>query len=299
MKKINIDKTENATFCNTLSTELNLAKNTAYVPMFKLAFDAFINEIGSDYVIRDKTLQVLNNYKFHQNPLKENEYKKVIEKKDNELNIEVSFNKDLPFEDPSKISEEPLIFEGEKLCHFKPRLLPDLLYYKNEDDFAISLIPKDESQEIIMLKSPFSSNSSFEDTFQTLQQYKGLKSVDFNAEIKIPIIELDWSTNHPEIEKRRLEKSPLDYWDLTKVEEGLNFSLTNTGAKVKAYHKLEGKWNCVVPENPHQTIFDKPFMIFLKKEDATTPYFAAYIADPTFLRKFDLNDIIEENNKLF
>lgn len=299
MKKINIDKTENATFCNTLSTELNLAKNTAYVPMFKLAFDAFIDEIGSDYVIRDKTLQVLNNYKFHQNPLKENEYKKVIEKKDNELNIEVSFNKDLPFEDPSKISEEPLIFEGEKVCHFKPRLLPGLLYYKNEDDFAISLIPKDESQEIIMVKSPFSSNTSFEDTFQTLQQHKGFKSVDFNAEVKIPIIDLDWSTNHPEIEKRRLEKSPLDYWDITKIEEGLNFSLTNTGAKVKAYLKLEGKWNCVVPENPHQIIFDKPFMIFLKKEDTATPYFAAYIADPTFLRKFDLNDIIEENNKLF
>ena len=298
MKKVNIDNIENATFCNTLATELNLTKNTVFNPTFKIAFDSFINEIGAEYELKDKVLQDIKNYSFYENVLTENEYTKVIEKNNRELRIEVSFNKELPFQKPSRISEEPLIFEGEKLCHFKPRILPNLLYYKNEDDFAISLIPCDESQEIIMVKSPFPPNTSFDDIFHTLQQNKRQKSVDFNAEIKIPIIELDWTTNHPEIENRILEKSPFDFWHIIEIDEGLNFSLTNTGAKLEAYHKLEGVWNCVVPEQPHKIIFDKPFMIFLKKEGISTPYFAAYIADPTFLRPFDLAEIKKENKTI-
>lgn len=299
MENIKTEKTKTASFCNTLSTELNLAKNSAYTPTFKLAFDIFINEIGADYIIKDKNLQQLNSYRFTEAPLKEDEYQKEINKKGKELKVNVSFNKELPFEIPSKISESSLIFEGSKICNFKPRRRPELIYYKNKDDFAISLIPADETQEIILTKSSFPPKATFESVFQAVNQNATSTSLDFNAEIKIPIIELDWSTEHPEIKNRKLEKSNRDYWNITEVKEDLKFNLTNSGAKVQAYHKLEGQWNCVVPEKPHQIIFDKPFMIFLKKQDASTPYLAAYIADSTFLREFDLTDIKKENNSLF
>ncbi len=298
MKTLNIDKTKTATLCGTLNDKIDLPKNTGYTPTFKLAFDAFIDEIGTDYVIRDKSLQSLNSYTFREIPLNEDEYEKNIKKKDNELKVKVSFQKELPFENPSRISEEPFIFDGKELCHFKPRRRPELLYYKNSDDFAISLTPNDETQEIVLMKSPFPSETSFGDIFQTLQENKESSSLDLNAEIKIPLIELDWLTNHPEIKNRKLEKSAIDFWKITEVEEGLSFSLTNTGAKVKSYLALEGAWNCVIPEKPHQIIFDKPFVVFLKKEDISTPYFAAYIADATFLRAFDLEEVKKENKAI-
>jgi len=146
-----------------------------------------------------------------------------------------------------------------------------------------------------MIKSPFSSDVTFEELFQSIKEPNYECSLDFNATIKIPIIELDWSTKHPEIEHRRLKKSPSDFWDIAEIKEELKFSLTNTGAKVKSGIDISGMWNCVMPENPQQIIFDKPFVVFLKKEGFSTPYFAVYIADATFLRAFDLAEIEKEN----
>ena len=64
---------------------------------------------------------------------------------------------------------------------------------------------------------------------------------------------------------------------------------------MKSGIEISGMWNCVMPENPQQIIFDKPFVVFLKKEGFSTPYFAVYIADATFLRAFDLEAIEKEN----
>jgi hypothetical protein len=299
MEKLNIDTNKSATLCGTLNDKIDLSQNTAYTPTFKIAIDAFLSEIGPGYSIEDTTLQNLSEYMFKEMPLREDEYKKEIEKEGNKLKVTVSFEKDLPFERPSRISEEPFMFGDKELCHFKPRKRPDLLYYNDKDDFAISLSPKDESQEIIMIKSPFSSGVSFEELFQSIKEPNYECSLDFNATIKIPIIEFDWSTKHPEIEHRTLQKSPSDFWDIAEIKEELKFSLTNTGAKVKSGIAISGMWNCVLPENPQQIIFDKPFVVFLKKVGVSSPYFAAYIADATFLRSFDLEGVNKENEALY
>jgi hypothetical protein len=299
MSSLKIDGVANTALNGTLSAKIDGAKNTLYTPTFKVAFDDLTQLIGSDYKVNDPHLLKLKEYTFQQPPLEEHEYTKEINRSGNNVTLKVEFKKDLPFLSPAFISTEPLSFNGKDLCCFRPDSPISLIYYKNEDDFAISITPKDETQEIIMCKRPFEDGDSLESLFSYLTGSHEYISLDINAKIKIPLIEVDWTSNHSEIKNRTLAKTPADYFEITDIQEQLKFSLTNIGAKVESVVGLAGKYNYVFPDNPQEIIFDKPFFVFLRKENYLSPYFAGYFADSSFLKPFDLTEINKENEQVY
>jgi hypothetical protein len=234
MNSLKIDGVANAALNGTLSEKIDGAKNTLHTPTFKVAFDDLTQLIGSDYKVNDPHLLKLKEYTFQQPPLEEHEYTKEINRSGNNVTLKVEFKKDLPFLSPAFISTEPLSFNGKDLCWFRPDSPISLIYYKNEDDFAISITPKDETQEIIMCKRPFEEGDSLESLFSYLTGSHEYVSLDMNAKIKIPLIEVDWTSNHSEIKNRTLAKTPADYFEITEIQEQLKFSLTNIGAKVES-----------------------------------------------------------------
>jgi hypothetical protein len=291
-------------FCaisNSFNDGINYNITTAYSPIFKIAVDYLSEKVeenyGSGYHFQDDVLLGLANQKLGDSVIDENDCSKEVKFDGEGLDLELNFSKDLPFAKPYYISEEPFTFGDSKLCHFRPEKL-SLMHYADENDFAIELLPENTNHEIIMIKKPFNDSESFADIFENYQKQMVKVQLDFNASVKIPIIELDWKSNHPEIKNRIIVKSDSDFIEIKSINEEVKFCLSNIGAKVEVTVSFATKWSMAFPKNPQKIIFDKPFVVFLKKKDAEQPYFAGYFLDATYLKKFNLSEVQKENEKV-
>lgn len=101
----------------------------------------------------------MNLSKSYKDVLTEDEYETSVEVEGFRIKAKAFFNKSLPFFVPFKKDEKPLQFLNDKVISFGfsgYHNSAEILYYKNDDDFAIKLFPQDAQHEIILLKIPHS-----------------------------------------------------------------------------------------------------------------------------------------------
>jgi hypothetical protein len=67
---------------------------------------------------------------------------------------------------------------------------------------------------------------------------------------------------------------------IQKAEETIEFRLNRSGAELKAHS------NIAVSAGPLDFVFDKPFLIYMKKRGAERPYFAAWIGNEELLTRW-------------
>jgi len=185
-----------------------------------------------------------------------------------------------------------LVFSKNKLCSFSPdKKDVELLHYNNDNDFSIALTPKDKSQQIIMVKSKFQTDTTFHNLYESLiRSSEELSAID---RIEIPIIDVDIFTEYEEITNRQasFDSNPIN---LNSIKENLCFKLNNKGAIIKSEIEISGKYNCVFNE-PKKLLFNDSFVIFLKQEKSNLPYFAALFNDTRFLKEHSKSFISEAN----
>ncbi len=112
-----------------------------------------------------------------------------------------------------------------------------------------------------------------------------------NDDLRIPVLKLDNTTDFvPLLKSRRYFKDEGLPWILFKAEQRLKFELTEKGAKLRVEVEM-GMDPFGEPQQLPQIIprffhYDRPFFVFLWRDQAEWPYFGAWIGDSSALEEF-------------
>lgn len=283
---------EKTDFVPTLESSFSTENNIIYGATFPIAWNEIKNIIGTP--LRDftsKELEELNITKSFINVLNEDEYETSIEVNGNEIRATAFFRKSLPFEEPLTKFSESLKFGKLKVesfgfwgrCRFAR-----INYYNDENNFSISLFPENKEHEIILIMTQKVKNklSNFTEYLKILNKEKN-KNVYFNDDdkVEIPIIEFNLEKKYSQIIGSTFRSGIIEF-QVTEAYQRNVFVLNENGAEIES----EAEFGIKAIEEfekpkPKMMIFNKPFVVLLKRKEAGNPYFGVYIANDELMKK--------------
>lgn len=90
---------------------------------------------------------------------------------------------------------------------------------------------------------------------------------------------LSWRIDHrfAELENKPVKNAPLTGMPIVEAAQSIDFRLDRSGAELASEAKV------YVAPVPHHYLFDRPFLVYLKKRGADLPFFVAWIDNPELL----------------
>lgn len=288
----NVNEFVKTDFVPTLESSFNTKNNIIYGATIPFAWNEIKKEIGTPLNnFTSKELEKLNATKSFLNVLKEDEYETSVEVDGNEIRAKAYFRKSLPFEEPLTKFEESLKFGNSKVESFGfwgSCSYARINYFNNENDFSISLFPKNKEHEIILIMNQKVKNASsdFTEYLKILSQQKS-RNVYFNDDdkVEIPIIEFNLEKTFGQFLGSKF-RSEITEFKVTEAYQRNAFILNENGAEVESEVEFATEEAVEFEKpKPKMMIFNKPFVVFLKRKDAENPYFGVYIANDELLIK--------------
>ncbi len=293
-------------FIPTLEHRISNGKNAVYCATLLLAWDKIRKQINSPLTISDKyfDLKLLNQSTSFENVLDSNEYKVTGKLVGNLISALAELNKSLPFELKLQSIKNRLTFDGQKVSSFgiysydnyQQLEIVKIIYYKNDNNFIIALLPKDDEHEIILFKTDqrFKSIADMTKEIDRLTEIgkteKGNEKINwkyfYNKEdvVIIPKFNFNIETNYSSLEGNDF-KSTKQSFQVVQAWQRTAFILDDKGAEIESEAKMavKGMEESMRKEyekpKPKKMIFDKPFLILLKRTDAKNPYFGLWITN--------------------
>jgi hypothetical protein len=106
--------------------------------------------------------------------------------------------------------------------------------------------------------------------------------------LAIPVLTLNVRRNYGEILGRHILNPELTGLWIDRAAEVIRFRLDETGAHLEAEAEIVGENGHSEPvpvPGPRRFVFDRPFLLLLQERDASTPYFAAWIANTELMER--------------
>lgn len=289
----NVTELKNTDFVPTLESSFEIKNNIIYAASIPFAWNEIRDKIGTTLTDFSNTqLEEINNTKSHTNVLHENEYETSVEVDGIEIRATAYFRKSLPFKEPLVKFDKPLTFissEVESFGFFGSCGFAKINYFTNENEFSISLFPKNKEHEIILIMDKGKKND-FKDYFQNYNQQKELQKkqrVYFNDDdkVEIPIIEFNLEKSFDKIIGSSFKANDTKYIMLEAYQRNA-FILNENGAEVESIVEMAVEAKEEAEKfKPKMMIFNKPFVVLLKRKDAENPYFGVYIANDELLKR--------------
>jgi len=189
--------------------------------------------------------------------------------------------KELSFQSPFQRMPSGLTFAGRQVQHFGIKQLsrsqPDQVKaagqvsvydYRSEDDFIIELKTRSPSDRVILAK--IMPEPTLAETIQAVQQRMtrsrpaGMRA---SSHLFIPVVDFDLCRRYIELEQAGI------------ALQQIAFKLNETGVVVQSEASS-------VRNGYQHLIFDKPFLIMLRKTQARNPYFVLWVANAELLVPF-------------
>ncbi len=307
VKKISeYPKTE---FLPTLENTISKDKNAVYCVTLLYAWEEVRKIIKLPLQINNKEntqdLVLLHNSTSFRNVLNTDEYSSSVEIKKadkdfpfDRIKAKAEFDKSLPFEFDLNSFDNKLTFDGIKVASFgsfgagkDAYKTIKILYYKNDNEFVIKLLPKDQQHEIILFKT----KKQFENLAQMnveLIKKKSLGQKESKQEKKmwkyylqdedeviIPKFNFNIETNYQNIEGNQIQTSENRYV-IQEAYQRTAFILDEKGAKIESEAEISVTTDAMeeigeLPK-PKKMHFDKPFFTLLKKVNSENLYFVLF-----------------------
>jgi serine protease inhibitor len=215
------------------------------------------------------------------------------------------FNKTLPF--PSKLQklDEPISFNKTNVSAFgikyydeEAAKFTEILYYKDDDHFALKLMPKDNEHQIILAKGTgnvanlATAIKQTNDLINIANNEKKLPKTAWKYNLNdidifsIPIIKFNIEKNYSEIEGQTFTTNGKRH-HVEEAYQRTGFMLDENGAVVEsqAYTTTDSIASEPMKIQPKRMIFDKPFLIIIKRTKKDNPYFVMYVQNTELLTK--------------
>lgn len=302
--KRDLSEYEKTDFAPTLESPIVKGQNSVYCSTLLLAWDRVRTELNGGFIVDsiDHDLFLFNKSRSYLKSLTKDEYTSKVHIHDLKIKVEVFFSKTLPFVEDFEDQGNALTFENNNVKSFGGhgvKMLYEILYYKNDSDFVIKLLTKDQSNELILYKSDMVFHT-MTDAIQSanLKIQQGIKdriddrfcgNYSFNKDDKLLIPKLDFNieTNYPKMENKVVYNNN-EEWIVENIYQRTAFKLNEKGAKVESEAKVEMCCTTVVGKvasKPKNLIFDKPFFVILRKSTSENPYFAMWICNDELMIK--------------
>lgn len=304
----NLSEYKKSIFLPTLENKLSPDKNSIYCATLLYAWDELRKEIRPPFQIEKelKDLTLLNNSQSFVDALNKGDYKSNVTADGNKIKVNVEFSKSLPFEIKLEDLDKSLTFKKEKVFCFgiygsdsDQSKIVEILYYKNDNEFLISLTPKDHAHKIILLKTNEKFKSMAKilskiDNYINLGNYeirtrKAEWKYTFNEgdNVIIPKIKFNIKTNYQTLEGKTFYSNQQSYL-IKEAMQRTAFTLDEYGAQIESESgiiALSAKEKEEERPQPKHLIFDKPFFIMLKKTHSKNPYFAMWVVNSELMIK--------------
>lgn len=156
----------------------------------------------------------------------------------------------------------------------------EVLYYTNENDFAVVLYTK-QGDNIMLVRNP--EGNTFEEIYANANEKasndSGSKSFGEKDTLSVPNINLDVMKRYSELENKPFNNKDNEPVFISQAYQTVKMTLDNKGGSVKSEaglftQKYAGKINT----NPRNFDFNDKFAIFLLN-DSNNAYFAANVED--------------------
>jgi hypothetical protein len=299
---------KNTQFIPTLEHKISNDKNSVYCATLLFAWDEIRKQINSPLTISNEyfDLKLLNKSTSFENVLKSNEYN-VSGKVDGDLiTARAEFNKSLPFELKLQSFKNKLTFDGQKVSSFgiygyddyEQLKIVQIVYYKNDNNFIIKLLPKDKEHEIILFKTDQSFISIGDMTKEIDKLTQIGKTEKKNEKINwkyfyseediviIPMFNFNIETNYSTLQGNKFNTDEQEF-QIERAWQRTAFILDESGAEIESEAEIAFTEEEVEEEHekPKKMIFDKPFLILLKRTDSKNPYFGLWTTNTELMTK--------------
>ena len=300
---------EGTEFIPTLEHKIQPDKNAVYCASLLFAWDEVRKQIAEPLTVSKEypDLRLLNQSNAFKGVLAHDEYSARGDVEEGLIIVKAEFSKSLPFEFKYQSFDEKLTFNGQKVASFGIEEHADkemvknmkIAYYRNDNNFLLKLFPKNKAHEIILLRSEksFSSISKMVDEVARLtaigkKEAKNSKKswkYYFNDEdvVLIPKLNFNIETNYPTLVGSRFTSSRRNF-RVAEARQRTAFILNESGAEIEAEALLAAD-SIAMQEyeepSPKRLVFDKPFLILLKRVDSDNPYFGFWVANTELMEK--------------
>jgi len=156
-----------------------------------------------------------------------------------------------------------------------------VLDYKNDDDFIIELKTTEKNDRLILAK--ISPKGTLEKTVKDVKNRIGRPSKILQYEaVEVPVCNFDILREYNELKGDTIVSKDkiIDGTTIDVAAQSIRFRLDETGAVLKSEAVVSGIGGA--PE-VRSFIFDKPFLILLKRKNARNPYFALWVGNTELL----------------
>lgn len=167
----------------------------------------------------------------------------------------------------------------------------DVLYYENEDDFAIEIATKDKDKILLVRKDAFETN--FNDIYKSVKSkansYEGSKTFEAIDEFKMPNLEIDVLRNYDELSGEKFTAPKAD-GIINAAMQTIKLNIDEKGGSIKSEAVMDVTFtsSIMLPEDkpePRYFYCDDEFVMFLVEEGKENPYFAVKVDDITLFQK--------------
>ncbi len=182
------------------------------------------------------------------------------------------------------------IREKDDYAYYKLREQLEILFRDYEPDFklkecAIDLCAKSRPNQIVI--AMVEPRATLADTVAYIDQKAGPKAERgymsrFGPNDVLLVPNLFWKIVHDyaELEGNHLENDKFKGYPIEKARQVIQFRLDRSGAELKS----ESKMYCL--PMPTYFVFDRPFLIYMKKRGAEYPYFVMWIDNAELLEQY-------------
>ena len=307
--EVDLKTLKQTSFVPTLENPVTEKDNVIYTPAFLFAWQGLSKILGSPLVSNEKNstdLRLLTKSDSYKNSLADSEYtvEAIIG-----VGVEVRafFRKVLPFKYKMQALEKPIVFDHTKVTAFGMIGRDDdiiketsILYYQDDEHFVLKLSPNDQHYEIILAKGIANYTTLKNGTGQinnlidkgNLERKNERLSWKYyfrqDDEFSIPKLKFNLSTHYKEIEGQSLTMNDGKKNEILEAYQRTGLILNENGAVVESEATTVSVTPAEIPEpklHPKKMIFDKPFMIIIKRSDRSNPCFVMKVANAELLEK--------------
>ena len=157
-----------------------------------------------------------------------------------------------------------------------------ILYYNNDEDFAVSLKTK-EGEDIILCNNPDGKN--FKEIYDNInnknKQYSGMRILEDIDDFKMPNLKFDLKETYDEFVGKSFTTENGSTGSINQMVQTIKLELNKKGGKLKSEAAISADITSAIeePKTPKHLYLDDSFVMFLVEEDKDTPYFAVKISD--------------------
>jgi len=311
-EEVLLSEVKGTEFALTLENKLSDSKNSIYAPAFLFAWQEIKNFYKSPIEVSDLNSQdfkLINESNTFKDALNKDEYETTVNEIPDGVEASAYFKKTLPFAVKFHPQQYPIIFGTSEIKSFGVNYPDDslseyfeILYYLDDEHFAIKLYPADTTSEIILAKG-INLSGTFTELLANTNKWIGVgrkekkvkeKAWRYKFEerdyVSIPVMKFNIGTNYSSLEGQTFTTdSKQKEHMILKAYQRTAFMLDEYGAVVESYADVVAVDSVgpahVEVSTPKRMIFDKPFVIFIKKKDSSNPYFAMKVVNAELMEK--------------